>query len=371
MKLAFITNIPSPYRVDFFNELGKYCDLTVYFEKDTSDERDESWKNRKFINFKGVFLKGVRSDVDKALSFEICKYVKRNIYDHIIVSNPATPTGIVSILYFKLKKIPYWIEGDGGFAKNGKGLKEKLKRFLFKGAKGCFSTSNEHDRYYKIYGVNDKKIFRYPFTSLYSKDIRETPCSFEEKEAIKRELGITEEKHILTVGQFIFRKGFDILLEAANDLPKSLGIYFVGGTPTTEYEEIKKIKNLENVHFVPYVDKETLKKWYAGAELMVLPTREDIWGLVVNEAMAQALPVITTDRCIAGLELVENGKNGYIVPVNEPQSIDFSVMTILNNPQLHQSMKYNSLKKIRNYTFENMVRAHLNVFEDGELKEKR
>ena len=58
MKLLFLSNVPSPYRVDFFNELGKYCDLTVLFEKTTSDERDESWKKYQFNTFRGIFLRG-------------------------------------------------------------------------------------------------------------------------------------------------------------------------------------------------------------------------------------------------------------------------------------------------------------------------
>ena len=45
MNILWLTNIPSPYRVNFFNELGKYCDLTVLFEKKASDERDKSWKS--------------------------------------------------------------------------------------------------------------------------------------------------------------------------------------------------------------------------------------------------------------------------------------------------------------------------------------
>ena len=44
MKILWLTNIPSPYRVKFFNELGTKCDLTVVFEKRSSSERDESWK---------------------------------------------------------------------------------------------------------------------------------------------------------------------------------------------------------------------------------------------------------------------------------------------------------------------------------------
>lgn len=52
-----------------------------------------------------------------------------------------------------------------------------------------------------------------------------------------------------------------------------------------------------------------------AADIFVHPTREDIWGLVVNEAMAKGLPVITTDRCVAGLELIKNESVGRIVPV--------------------------------------------------------
>jgi hypothetical protein len=112
MKIAFVTNIPSPYRVNFFNEWGKHCDLTVFFEKRQSDERDKSWNNHEFKNFKAVFLTGIKSDVDKALSFEICKYLKKGAFDNIVISNATTPTGIVAILYMRARKIPYWVEGD-------------------------------------------------------------------------------------------------------------------------------------------------------------------------------------------------------------------------------------------------------------------
>lgn len=365
MKIAFITNIPSPYRVDFFNEWGKYCDLTVFFEKNQSDERDKSWTNNSFCNFKPVFLSGIKSDVDKALSFEICKYLKKNAFDKIIVSNMATPTGIVAIIYMKMKKIRYWIEGDGGFAKDGKGFKEKFKRFLLKGADGCFSTSRAHDEYYKTYGVAAAKIHRYPFTALHERDIRNTPCDFEEKKRIRQRLGISEDRYIITVGQFIHRKGFDVLLYAASKLPKDVGVYFVGGIPTDEYIRIKNEFGLDNVHFVSFTDKETLKQWYAGAELMVLPTREDIWGLVINEAMAAGIPIVTTDRCIAGLELVNNEENGYVIPSDNVDLLAKKINQILGNNQLQHSMSENSLIRIQPYTIENMVKTHLQILTKG------
>ena len=50
-----------------------------------------------------------------------------------------------------------------------------------------------------------------------------------------------------------------------------------------------------------------------ASDLFVLPTREDIWGLVINEAMSFGLPIITTRKCIAGTELITDGENGYLL----------------------------------------------------------
>ena len=66
--------------------------------------------------------------------------------------------------------------------------------------------------------------------------------------------------------------------------------------------------NLKNVYFIPFQNSDIIELYFKAADLFVFPTREDIWGLVINEAMANALPIITTDRCVAGLELIENEK---------------------------------------------------------------
>ena len=58
MKILWLTNIPSPYRVGFFNELGKKTELTVAFEREFSDARDDIWKQYSFDTFEGQFLSG-------------------------------------------------------------------------------------------------------------------------------------------------------------------------------------------------------------------------------------------------------------------------------------------------------------------------
>ena len=123
MKVLFFTNIPSPYRVDFFNELGKHCDLTVLYERHDADDRASSWlKGTENLHFKAVFLKGRKIGADTALCFSACKYWKDKSYDLRIVGDYASPTGMLSIAYMRLKGIPYGFGGVASLAiKRGSG----------------------------------------------------------------------------------------------------------------------------------------------------------------------------------------------------------------------------------------------------------
>lgn len=362
MKVLFLTNVPSPYRVAFFNELGKLCDLTVLFEKDTSDERDASWKKYTFETFSGIILNGRSVKSDAAFCPGVIKYVSDCSYDIIICANVSSPTGMLAIQYMKMKGIPYWIEGDGAFAKSGKGFKESVKRYIISGAAGYFSTSREHDKYYLAYGAKRENIYRYPFTSLYAKDILQDVLAVDEKAAFREELEMAEEKVVVAVGQFIKRKGFDVLLRAAGRLPRNIGFYFVGGEPAKDYLELqKKLDLCDNVHFVGFCSKERLSKYYKAANLFVLPTREDIWGLVVNEAMAHGIPIISTERCGAALELVTDGQNGYIVPVEDDVRLAEKILLVLGCEELREHMAEESLRKIRMFTYENMAASHIAI----------
>ncbi len=363
MKILFLTNVPSPYRVDFFNELGKYCDLTVLFEKSTSDERDDFWKKYSFDNFNGIILKGLKVGTDTSLCLSIKKYLKDSSFDIIVCTNFTTPTGMLAVRYMKKHKISYIIESDGGFAKDGAGFKEKIKGYFINGADYCLSTSKTHDKYYTTYGADSKRIVRYPFSSIKEENIIERLLTKDEKEKLREDLGITEKKVILSVGQFIHRKGFDILLRSSKDIDSDVGIYIIGGTPTDEYLKLAQELNLNNVHFVGFKKPQELSLYYKASDLFVLPTREDIWGLVVNEAIAYGLPVISTDRCLAGEEIIENSVNGFLVPVEDTGSLSKAVCTILSDEKLLNQMSQNNLDKAHFYTIETMVKSHLELFD--------
>ena len=361
MKVLFFTNIPSPYRVDFFNELGKHCDLTVLYERCDADDRESSWLNTEDnLNYKAVFLKGRKIGADTALCFSACKYWKDKSYDLRIVGDYASPTGMLSIAYMRLKGIAYGVEIDGGYVKEEKGYVKAIKKWFLSKCAFAFSPGRTSNLYLENYGVCPDKIFFYPFTSMKEEDVIKGASYFGNKEAYKAKLGMKEEKVLLSVGQMIPRKGFDVLLQAKKALSPDVGVYIVGGTPPAEYAGYVEENELENVHFVDFKSKPELAEYYAAADLFVLPTREDIWGLVISEAMSYGLPVITTDKCVAGLELV-GADGGAIVPVENAKQLAEQINRLLQTKEAAPCGKRN-LEIIKAYTIEKMATSHIQAF---------
>ena len=362
-RVLFLTNYPSPYRVRFFDELGKRMDVTVLFADRIEDKkhRNAGWYVPSAGSFRSVQLKKTLAVKTNSLCLDVSKWLTKD-FDHIVVCGYSNPTVILAMAYMRMKKIPFWMEVDGGLIRQDAAWKHWVKSLLVGCPDRWLSSGRYTSKYLAHYGAEKQQIFEYPFTSLEEKDLLPAITAPEEKAALRQELGIGEKYCLLAIGQFIHRKGFDVLLKAAAQLPKDAGIYLVGGEPTEEYIALRQELGLENVHFLGFQNKQTLVKFYRAADVFVLPTREDIWGLVINEAMAYGLPVITTDRCVAGLELVEDGVNGYIVPVRDVEALAEKMNRILKEDLA--AMGRASLEKIRPYTIENMAKVHEDIFEN-------
>ena len=364
MKILYLTNIPSPYRVDYFNELGKYCDLTVLFEIQSSTERDKSWKSYKAENFKGIVMGGIRTRFDAAFCPSVIKYLKKGRYDYIVLTVLSSPTGILAASWLKMLHIPYHYEGDGGVARKATGFKALLKRFIISSANVCFSTSHQFDEYCITYGAKKERIWRYPFTSIYKSDILNSVPSEAEKKTLKEQLGITEEKFILSVGRILHLKGFDILLKAFSQMKTDWGLYIIGGEADEELKRIIDEREIKNAHFLEFKLSEEVRKYYMAADIFVLPTRYDPWGLVINEAMAAGLPIITTYSCGAGVEMVKQGINGFLYEAEDAQSLKKHLENLMDSEQNRQHMGEESLSVVRNYTIEKMMEAHYHIWNE-------
>ena len=106
-----------------------------------------------------------------------------------------------------------------------------------------------------------------------------------------------------------------------------------------------------------------LYQYYRAADLFVLPTHHDEWGLVINEALSCGLPVITTNRCGAGLETITPGENGFLVEHTDIEALKTTLDSLLENPDLRLYMASQNLKLAHEYTIEKMVEDHLRIFQ--------
>lgn len=364
-KILFLTNTPSPYRVDFFNTLGAMdgIDLTVAFLYRPADhtEREKQWFREEYDSFTPVFLdKKIALPKGQYFHPEIRALLKKP-YDEIVFCGYAHLSMMYGMRLLKRWNRPFSIEIDGGLVGKDNAVRRRIKRSCISSASTWFSTGEATDEYLIHYGADKNRIIRYPFSSVKESEIADKDAlSAEFKTQMRDALGIKEPRVLITVGQFIHRKGFDLLLEAAKDLPSDLGILIVGGKPTQEYLDIVERYHLQNVHFLDFMDKKTLWKYYSAADLFVLPTREDIWGLVVNEAMACGLPVVTTDRCVSGLEMVRNGESGMIVEAGSAESLKQGIRSVLDADL--GLMGNNALSTAKKYTIEEMALLHAKVF---------
>lgn len=360
-RVMFLTNVASPYRTRFFETLGMWMDVTVLLTESNESQthRSADWFENGGSCFHKVMLsgRGLTAGGEK-LRPDVISWLKKP-FDAIVICGYSNPTAILAMLWLRMHRRPFFIEVDGGLIREDSPMKYRIKKWLISGASGWLSSGKQTSRYLMHYGAREEAIREYPFTSLFASDLREQVLPREEKLAIRQELGIPEAHMVLAVGQFIHRKGFDVLLKAAAELPQDVGVYFVGGLPTEEYLSMQKELGLTHVHFVGFQKKDELRRYYDAADLFVLPTREDIWGLVVNEAMACGLPVITTDGCVAGLELVEDGVNGRLVPVGDEKQLAKAIRQTLQEDC--SRMGQASLEKIRPYTIENMAKRHLEI----------
>ena len=361
MKIMILASFPAPYRINVFKGLAEQYDVDVFFQTDKDQNR-----SKKYFVGKETFKYYVLEQKKDYNEFKAClKKIKE--YDLVLAYDWYLKNALKVQQKCIRYRIPYIVNCDGALPLKGKRVinipKDLVKRYFIRNASLCFASGNHAAEYFRHYGADENKICYHPFTSLYGEEILKEPLSEIEKDKYKKKLGVDKPKMVLTIGQFIHRKGFDVLLKAWNkELDENYSLVIVGGgEEENQYQQYIADHNLKNVQLVGFKQKEEIFEYYKAADLFVLPTREDIWGLVVNEAMAMGLPVVSTDMCVAAAELIEDGVNGYIVPVNDSKELAEAMKKMLkaNGKVIGE----NNIKKISNYTYENVIESHIKSIE--------
>ena len=357
-KLLIIGEFPAPYRVEVFAGIARKWNSKIYFEIEQDAQRTQEWLSRIAVDCEMLSTKK-----GKRQFWNDVKFIKD--FDAAIIYNNSLKYSILLELICKIRHIPFFLNCDGcNDIEESNPLKKVLKCFLMRGAVGYFAGGQSAVKYFEYYGADPKRIHLHNFTSLHQEDINKKLLTDAEKNCLKAKIGMTGKFNVVTVGRHIECKGFDIVLKAAEKIGKSVDFYIIGGEPSAENKQYKEAHNLSNVHFVDFLGKDELREYYNAADLFVLMTRGDTWGLVINEAMANGLPVITTKRCVAGVELIKDEENGYIIDVDDTEALVNKILTLRDNEVLCRQMSLANINKMETNTVDNIVKGHIQVLEE-------
>ncbi len=356
-KVLYVVNIPSPYMVTFFNMLSKHVDLTVIFEKAYDHTRPSSWKELDLKGFKHHILKGISYTHEQIIPLNYKTYIKQP-FDHIFIQNFFTPTGILTSRYLFKKKRAYTIVSEGGDIKQNKRFKETLKYQTVKNASSYVSSSMHTDLFLKHYGANKDHIIRYPFTSLHQHQILKKPIDKEAKHELRNKYKVPQDLFIiLSVGRLSKEKNHQYVIDNLNHVNRMYLFILVG-----DGNEKNTLKALESIHhrYIKDLDSKTLFEYYQLADLFVLASTSEPWGLVVNEAMSQGCVVATSQYVNASKELIHQ-KNGFIFDIHEPHALT-NLINHIDDDSL-EDLQLQSLHTIQKYTIEHMVKVFNKVID--------
>lgn len=178
----------------------------------------------------------------------------------------------------------------------------------------------------------------------------------------RQQYGIPENAYLIfSLGRFHKNKAFDTLLYALEKIPNAY--LLLGGDGDLKQSLVNQAKELsisKRVKFIGWV--KNIASFYRCADLFVCPSRHEPLGNVVLEAMAYKIPIVTTDSA-GPSHLIENGKSGLIVPVDNCKEMAKAINFMQNNPEKATEMAQNALKHYHeNYSEEKICTEYISVF---------
>lgn len=158
----------------------------------------------------------------------------------------------------------------------------------------------------------------------------------------------TDAFNVLFAGAASFRKGIPYLLEAFRKLRHPQKRLRIAGSVPNESRPYLKSQNLDHVEFMGSLSQPELANLMSESHVLVLPSVEDGFGMVITQAMACGCPVISSTNT-GGPDLYTHSEEGFIVPIRSPESIYEALQELADNPSLREHMSEASLRKVRSF----------------------
>jgi len=364
VRIAFITNICAHYRVQTFETLARYHDVDYYF---FSAGDEWYWQQEHGVragDFHYEYLPGFRlgrTRVTPTLPWKLWRG-NYDIYIKCINGRFALP---ITYLIARLKRKPFilwtgiWMRLQTPFHR----LAWPLTRYIYHHADAIVVYGEHVKRYLMSEGVPGERIF--VAAHAVDNEAYNYLVSEEEEDALRRQLDIAADKKVvLYLGRLEKVKGLPYLLEAFASLRRDDAVLVLAGTGLEKARLewlAQELGIAENVRFGGYVPPEKTVPYYSIAWVYVLPSittpyGKELWGLVVNEAFNQGVPVIATEAVGAAVGgLVQDGVNGFVVPERDSVALAQALQRILDDPGLRERLSQNARQIIAGWDNERMV----------------
>jgi glycosyltransferase involved in cell wall biosynthesis len=223
--------------------------------------------------------------------------------------------------FFK-NKLPVFFRGDSTLMQQPSGIKKfarsVLLRWVYRHVDTAFFVGSQNKTYFQAFGLKEQQLVFAP----HAIDNERFANSADDEQglAFRRAQGVADEDVVILLPAKLEPiKNPGLLLDAFEALanPKC-HLFFAGSGPL---ENALRLRGHANVHFLGFRNQSQMPAIYRAADLVVLPSRSESWGLALNEAMACGRAVLASDSVGAAVDLVQRGQNGWIVRANEFESL--------------------------------------------------
>jgi len=239
-------------------------------------------------------------------------------------------------------------------------------QYLFVDRFLAIGTANRE--YYRAHGVSDSRIFVAPFCVDNDRFIADSDAASQNRPTYRSKLGIYDDRPVfLFVSKLQHRKHPDDLLMAAAGLAKKgFGVHVViagSGPMLGELKALAASLRLSNVTFLGFVNQAELPGLYAASDVFVFPSEEEPWGLVVNEAMCAALPIVVGRSVGCVPDLLREGTNGFACTPGRPDTLEAALELLANDSSLRREMGEESRRMISKWGYEECKNGFLRAIE--------
>jgi glycosyltransferase involved in cell wall biosynthesis len=351
-RIALVTNKPTPYRIPVFERLAKMPDVTLRVIFCSEREPNRLW-DLPPMEFDHVFLREHFSTKGQRYihnNVDVLSALRRFVPD-VIITTGFNPTQLYAFAYAMMIRSAHVAFTDGTLASEqslGK-LHRFVRRVVYARTGAYVSPSLGGQRLYESYRVPKERCFR---SCLAIDNGRFAPDAGQEQKRFD----------FFFCGRIEAVKNPVFALNVAHETAKRLGrktsILFAGSG--TEENSIKSIASLQSdlvdIAFRGFAAQKELPALYQSARLFLFPTLSDPWGVVVNEACAAGLPVITSPNAGVVGELVRDDEDGFVCPLDVALWADKAAF-LLSDEAAWQRHSMRSLALVAEYSYENAARG--------------